>query len=86
MLAYPLANPIQDYCPFVSVVHIGYGTQHQPALGSAYSPKKRCYYGVKLSDNAGWNEMNWNKMEQVERCTISKVRTGMAQEIGRAHV
>ena len=40
---------------------------------------ERCYYGVKLSDKAGWNEMIRNKVEQLEKCTIRKVGEGMAQ-------
>ena len=67
------------YCPFVSVVHVGYGTQQRHTPGGLPIDRGKCYYGVKLSDKAGWNEMNWNKLEQLEKCTISKVGEGMAQ-------
>lgn len=61
------------------MVHIGYGTQHRHTPGGLPIDRGKCYYCVKLSDKAGWNEMNRNKLEQLEKCTIRKVGEGIAQ-------
>ena len=60
-------------------MQIGYGTQLQHTPGGLPIDQERCYYDVELSGKTGWKEMNRNKLEQLGKCTISKVGEGITQ-------
>jgi len=65
--------------PFVYGVNASMESLAHQGREGLPNDRGRCYYGVTCSDKAGWNEMNWNKLEQLAKCTIRKVGEGMAQ-------